>query len=91
MQSDSTTQSARHFRKKLKQLSIDVDGEDKPELRATSAKHIRGSQFAFPGMDAVRRKEIDDTIAKLNNLELERNSLLEELERLKEGAVSALV
>lgn len=72
-------------------MSIEVDGEDKPEKRASSAQHIRSGTFAFPNIDAARRKEIDDTILKLNNLELEKSALLEELERLKEGAVSALV
>lgn len=55
-----------------------------------SATNGSSRPFQFHS-DSARRRDIDNTILRLQKLEEEKAQLLHELDKLKEGAVNALV
>lgn len=91
MQEPNKAGGGKHFRKKLKNLAIDIEENDREEFRAQSATNFNSKPFHFNSTEAARRQDIDNTLQKLQRLEQEKSMLLQDLERLKEGAVSALV
>ena len=91
MQQEPTKNTGKHFRKRNSTLTIEVDDDNVEEFRVQSATNASSKPINFNTMESSRQKVIDNTIMRLQRLEQEKGTLLHDLERLREGAVSALV